>query len=515
MLDSIGSSLIMNFTEIANLQIDWALGVDFREIGNSSDNYGFISAFETTIRILGGLLSATDLLEHGYSDLVPDYKPKAFLLLQQAKTLADTLSPIFNTTSRLPAKRLNLNTKPATIEPLLDGPINSAAGIGTSQLEYARLSHLTGQSIYVNRSISAAEQLFNPKLKPGLKELLPGLVGFNFDVESGLMISDRGSWGGGVDSCNLPQCVEVLLLTMTDYEYLLKIGIYQPEAYERFTAQYKLAAHSTCDHLLSHPRGFDNITFVAAYEGKNPRYVSGHLACFAGGSFLLSGDAALKKAGEDLVAGCHAATSTVTGLAPELWHWVDSVRTASDDSDKPSPEQLEYASKHGFWPDPDAQYYSLRPEVLESYFIAWRTTHDQKYRDWAWDAFLAINASCYAPHGFVGVANVTIQAPRNDTLLVEQELNTMESFFLSETLKYAYLIFQDDDVISLDDWVLTTEGHPLRIFAKDNVDHSKAIQCLSPEGCEDWPHIPFNEMWPQMDTHQRTNLLNMLTTKLA
>ena len=32
------------------------------------------------------------------------------------------------------------------------------------------------------------------------------------------------------------------------------------------------------------------------------------------------------------------------------------------------------------------RYYILRPEVVESYFVMWRITHDQKYRDWGWEA---------------------------------------------------------------------------------------------------------------------------------
>ena len=36
--------------------------------------------------------------------------------------------------------------------------------------------------------------------------------------------------------------------------------------------------------------------------------------------------------------------------------------------------------------------------------------------------------------------------------------NEMESFWISETLKYAYLLFSDPDVISLDEWVLNTEA---------------------------------------------------------
>jgi len=35
---------------------------------------------------------------------------------------------------------------------------------------------------------------------------------------------------------------------------------------------------------------------------------------------------------------------------------------------------------------------------------------------------------------------------------------------LAETLKYLYLIFADDSLISLDDYVFNTEAHPLPIF---------------------------------------------------
>jgi mannosyl-oligosaccharide alpha-1,2-mannosidase len=38
----------------------------------------------------------------------------------------------------------------------------------------------------------------------------------------------------------------------------------------------------------------------------------------------------------------------------------------------------------------------------------------------------------------------------------------MESFWMAETLKYFYLIFSEPDVISLDDYVLNTEAHPLK-----------------------------------------------------
>lgn len=43
--------------------------------------------------------------------------------------------------------------------------------------------------------------------------------------------------------------------------------------------------------------------------------------------------------------------------------------------------------------------------------------------------------------------------------------NKMESFWLAETLKYFYLLFEDDpNVLPLDQWVFNTEAHPLPVW---------------------------------------------------
>jgi mannosyl-oligosaccharide alpha-1,2-mannosidase len=61
-----------------------------------------------------------------------------------------------------------------------------------------------------------------------------------------------------------------------------------------------------------------------------------------------------------------------------------------------------------------------------------------------------------------GVGN-SDQAAGNDGNGIEgQKTDSMESFWLAETLKYFYLCFEEWDIVSLDDWVLNTEAHPLR-----------------------------------------------------
>ena len=59
-------------------------------------------------------------------------------------------------------------------------------------------------------------------------------------------------------------------------------------------------------------------------------------------------------------------------------------------------------------------------------------------------------------NGFVGIKNVySDKSPKDDV---------MQSFFFSETLKYLYLIFSDDSLISFDNWIFNSEGHSLPIL---------------------------------------------------
>lgn len=94
-------------------------------------------------------------------------------------------------------------------------------------------------------------------------------------------------------------------------------------------------------------------------------------------------------------------------------------------------------------------------ETIESLFYAYRITGKKLYQDRAWEAFEHILSATKAPYGCSSVENVM----KRDGA---KKRNEQESFWIAETLKYLYLMFSDEDVISLDDWVLTTEGQPLK-----------------------------------------------------
>lgn len=56
--------------------------------------------------------------------------------------------------------------------------------------------------------------------------------------------------------------------------------------------------------------------------------------------------------------------------------------------------------------------------------------------------------------GHAGIEDVTETSPKQQ--------DRMESFWMAETLKYFYLLFAEPELISLDEFVLNTEAHPLR-----------------------------------------------------
>ncbi|KAI9659250.1 MAG: hypothetical protein M1829_006590 [Trizodia sp. TS-e1964] len=96
--------------------------------------------------------------------------------------------------------------------------------------------------------------------------------------------------------------------------------------------------------------------------------------------------------------------------------------------------------------------YILRPEALESVFIMYRITGDKSWQDKGWKMFQSIQNATVTLYGNSAIADVTSEHP--------YALNSMESFWLAETLKYAYLLFSEPDLISLDEFVFNTEAHP-------------------------------------------------------
>jgi mannosyl-oligosaccharide alpha-1,2-mannosidase len=106
--------------------------------------------------------------------------------------------------------------------------------------------------------------------------------------------------------------------------------------------------------------------------------------------------------------------------------------------------------------------YILRPEAIESVFILYRTTGDPDLLEVAWEMFQSIVNATTTPIANAALDDVTFSQAELDEKGREVRVNSMESFWTAETLKYFYLMFSEPDVVSLDEWVFSTEAHPFK-----------------------------------------------------
>ena len=92
-------------------------------------------------------------------------------------------------------------------------------------------------------------------------------------------------------------------------------------------------------------------------------------------------------------------------------------------------------------------------------------TGNEYWRDVGWEMFEAVRKHARSPYAHASVENVMKQPDPADYGVRARQRDEMESFWLSETLKYFYLLFSEPSLVSLDDYVLNTEAHPFKLTA--------------------------------------------------
>lgn len=95
--------------------------------------------------------------------------------------------------------------------------------------------------------------------------------------------------------------------------------------------------------------------------------------------------------------------------------------------------------------------YPLRPEIIESTYMLFQATKNHYYLRVGEEILRDIEELTKVECGYVGLEDVKRRIAGD----------RMESFFLSETLKYLYLLFDTEHIINTHDgnFIFTTEGH--------------------------------------------------------
>ncbi|KAF7188555.1 putative mannosyl-oligosaccharide alpha-1,2-mannosidase [Pseudocercospora fuligena] len=444
-VDSIDTAIIMGLTDVVQEMLQYISQIDFTTPGTGDEP---IQLFETNIRYIGGLISAYDLLKSGQFSTPGQYdEQQVDLLLDQAKKLTDKVAYGFNTPTGIPAVFVNFTTNEPLYDTYQDPATNvtynstNSASIGTFILEFARLSDLTGNNTYRELAERGNSYLVNPSPPP----VFPSLVGTQFDVDTGNMLTFNGGWQAGVDSF---------------LEYLVKY--YQYAVTETSTAYKEFwldATKSTIDNLALHPFGHPELTFISRQSRNGSiEWLADDFSCFAGGGWLLGGAlldrSEISQLGVAWTDGCHHTYNTsTTGLGPLAFAWFNEKGGAFDPTDVNDTAFQKSQAARGYFLPAGVENWFSRPEPIESLFYAHRITGDPRWAEYAWTVFKAMNTTSRTNIAWAAVNNVDM--PYGGSMS-----DALDSFFFAEVLKYLYLTFTGPEVINLSEWVFNTEAHP-------------------------------------------------------
>ncbi|XP_047153472.1 alpha-mannosidase I MNS4 isoform X2 [Vigna umbellata] len=359
LIDSLDTLALLGDRQRFATSVEW-LGKNLRFDINKT-----VSVFETTIRVLGGLLSA-HLIASDYATgmRVPSYDNQ---LLNLAEDLARRLLPAFDTPTGIPF-----------------GSVNLLHGVDKHE------------SKFLNKS---------PKMQ---------CVDFGHGVQSLiwlvliLMFLQDAGIGTSIDSF---------------YEYLLKA--YLLFGHEEYLYIFQ-EAYAAAMHYLYHDPWYVEVNMDSAAIVW-PLFNS--LQAFWPGLQVLAGDI-------NPAIRTHAAFLSVWrryGFTPEGFNLAS------------------LSVQHG------QKSYPLRPELIESTYWLYKATRDPRYLDAGRDMIASLQYGTRCPCGYCHISDVEHH---------KQE-DHMESFFLAETVKYLWLLFDlavgPDNLVENGPYkyVFSTEGHLL------------------------------------------------------
>lgn len=388
-----------------------------------------VNVFETTIRMLGGLLSAF----HFSND---------DLYLDTAVDLANALSGGFDSKTGIPYSSVNLMSGEG-IKNHVDNGASSTAEVTTLQLEFKYLSLLTGEALYWEKVEKIMEVVDKNQPKDGLVPIY--------------IQPDTGKYQGNL----------IRLGSRGDsyYEYLLKQYLQTSEQEPIYNDMYKESLNGVRKRMVgkSKPSG---LTYIGEFDNGINGPLSAkmdHLVCFYGGLVSLGATKGLTleearqlpewneekeqefQFGADLTYTCYRMyKDTPTGLAPEIAVFNTDETKARDFHIKP-------LDRHNL----------QRPETVESLFYLYRLTGDEKYRKYGYEIFQSFikHTKVVNEHGDVSYTSLD-----DMTTVPPKKRDNMESFWFAETLKYLYLLFDDENKVPLDKYVFNTEAHPFPKF---------------------------------------------------
>lgn len=473
-VDSLDTAILMNLTSEVARAREWIS----TSLSYTADHD--VNTFETTIRMLGGLLSAY-YLSTTYPHLAPQLdddtlQPGEDLYIEKATDLADRLLGAYDTPSGIPLASINLNKSEGISSN--DG-LSSTAEAATLQLEMKHLSKVTGEPVYWQRAEQILKVIDDQQMEGGLVPIFMHPASGTFRGQN-IRLGSRGDsyyeylikqflQTKGGEPIYKEMWDEVLdgikryLITWTTHSNLCIIGERQNGLHHELTPKM--------DHLVAFMPGTIALGLTNGSTVADAKQRLGAL-------WTKKHDEDLHLAEELMKSFWGMYKATATGLAPEIsyfhidnpprqWRFDDPGWTApySDDFDSRAPWRQDF--------DMHAQdvHNLQRPETVESLFYMYHITRDPMYREWGWEMFEAFRTHTAVADDVTGdvYAYASLGTVLENPVRPRSRRDNMESFWLAETLKYFYLLFSEldgtDGLPQLEDVVINTEAHILPRFS--------------------------------------------------
>ena len=418
--------------------------------------------------------------QHSSSDY---YRYDGFLL-DLARDMGQRLLPAFDTPTGIPYGTVNL------LYGVPDGetPIASLAGGGTVSLEFHLLSQLTGDPRFANAAKLATRALFVRQSSLGLygkhsTSLNPfghGIITHSRTLTAALSLLHHP-----------PPPFHLFLLCVSPVdvntgqwtESLSGIGSNSDSFLEYLAKHYFLflhdpdfwtmlvSAYTAVYHFSREGEWYVDVEMNHGSKRGHARRVFESLMAFYPGLQVLLGE--IVPAARS--ANAYFLVREWLGFLPERFSYpswkVDAGRGAG---------------KH-----------PLRPELLESAYFLHRATRGlttaasghqhHNSSGWLWAQDFALHKLDQVARVKCGYAGVTHLDPDGSGRIYGDGgpahlMDEMPSFFLSETLKYLYLSFDEGNVLHQDDtreWIFTTEAHPIHYVEPVQARPDAAINASS------------------------------------
>ncbi|KRZ54036.1 ER degradation-enhancing alpha-mannosidase-like protein 1 [Trichinella nativa] len=385
-----------------------AVGLVLEHVNFNKDNT--VQVFEANIRVIGALLSA-HLIIVDKNALLGDFRIAGYNdeLLSLAHDLANRLMSAFEETNTgIPHPRVNL------MHGIPFDTVNETcvAGAGTLLVEFGVLSRLLNDPTFENAARRVNEVLWKSR------NCRTGLLGNVIDIQTGEWVVTTSGLGAGMDSF---------------YEYLLKgyLLFGQESDFEMFTIFY-----STIKQHMRKGRKYCN------YGSENhPLYVN-----------VFMNDGSVSYRWIDSLQASFPAVQVLYGDLEEaicmhalyytIWRKYNAL-----------PERFNWHYKVA-----EIAFYPLRPEFIESTYFLYLATKNPFYLHVGKEVAESLEKYTKTKCGYATIHDVA------DKSLEDR----MESFFLSETIKYLYLLFDVDNPVNRrgDQFLFTTEGHLFPLSAE-------------------------------------------------